>query len=179
MSFYWQRFNLYFLAAALVVVATGCSSTLFHHKKEQIGILRVHIESESSAQGLTKSITVLRSQPVLVNVTTDPVLTEADVLSARLLDSPGGFAVEIKLDETSGWRLEQYSAANPGKHLAIFAQWSEKQADGRWLAAPIIVRRMAGSSLLFTPDASHEEMQKWVDGLNATAKKNAAAKGSQ
>lgn len=179
MSICRQRFNLYLLAAALAMLASGCSSTLFHHKKEQIGILRVHIESESSAQGQTKSITVLRSQPVLINIFTDPVLTEADVISARLLENPGGFAVEIKFDETAGWRLEEYSAINPGKHLAIFAQWSEKQADGRWLAAPLIVGRMAGASLLFTPDASHEEMQKWVDGLNATAKKNAQAKGSQ
>jgi len=163
---------------ALAILASGCSG-LFHHKKEQVGILRVHIESESSAQGQTKSITVLRSQPVLINIFTDPVLTEADVLSARLLDTPGGFAVEIKLDETASWRLEQYTAINPGKHLVVFAQWSDKKDDGRWLAAPIIVRRMASGTLLFTPDASHEEMQKWVEGLNITAKKNADAKGSQ
>lgn len=163
------------------MLASGCSSThsgLFHHKKEQIGIVRIHIESESSEQGQTKSITVLRSQPVLINIFVDPILTEADVTSARLLDTPGGFAVEIKLDETSSWRLEQFSSINPGKHLVIFGQWSEKKEDGRWLAAPLIVRRMATNTLLFTPDASHEEMKKWVDGLNATAKKNADAKAN-
>lgn len=158
-----------------MLLVAGCSSMhLFHHKKEQIGILRVHLESESSAQGATKSVSVLRSEPVAVNIAIDPILTEADVVSARLLDSPGGFAVEIKLDEMGSWRLEQFSSINPGKHLAIFAQWSEKPEDGRWLAAPMIVRRMASGTLTFTPDASHEEMEKWVKGLNETAKENAA-----
>ena len=163
-----------------MLLVAGCSGFhLFHHKKDQIGILRVHIESESSIQGATKSISVLRAQPVVVNIATDPILTEADVSGARLLDSPGGFAVEIKFDETAGWRLEQYSSANPGKHMAIFAQWSEKQTDGRWLAAPIIVRRMASSSLTFTPDASHAEMEQWVKGLTEEAKQNAGAKSNQ
>lgn len=141
--------------------------------------MRVHIESESSSAGTTKSISVERSQPVLINISVDPVLTEADVVSARLLDAPGGFAVELKFDQTAGWRLEQYSASNPGKHLAIFAQWSDKPADGRWLAAPIIVRRMANSMLVFTPDASHQEMEQWVKGLNEEAKKNADMRANE
>ena len=161
----------------MLMLAAGCAS--FHHKKDEIGILRIHIESESSAQHATKSITVLRSEPVVVNISTDPILTEMDVTSARLLDSPGGFAIEIKFEDTAGWRLEQYTSIYPGKHLAIFAQWSDKKEDGRWLAAPIIVHRMAGSILTFTPDASHEEMEKWVKALNDNAKDNAKAKGSQ
>ena len=157
------------------MLAAGCA--MFHHKKDQVGILRVHIESESSLQHATKSVSVLRSEPVVVNISTDPILTEVDVTDARLLDAPGGFAVEIKFEETAGWRLEQYSSANPGKHLAIFAQWSKEEKDGRWLGAPIIVRRMANRMLTFTPDASHEEMEKWVKALNEGAKDNAKAKG--
>jgi hypothetical protein len=180
MNFCRLRFNLYLLPAALLALVTGCSSmNLFHHEKEQVGILRIHVESESSAAGANKSISVLRSQPVEVNIATDPILTEADVLSARLLGGPGGFSVELKFEETAGWRLEQYSATNPGKHLAIFAQWSDKLADGRWLAAPIMQRRMAGGVLTFSADASHEEMETWVKALNALAKKNADNAGSK
>ncbi len=176
MSFYTRRFNLYLLPALAWLLLCGCSS--MHHDKDPVGIMRLHIESETSAAGTTKTITVVRSQPVEVNITIDPVLTETDVVSARLLDAPGGFAVEVQFDETAAWRLEQYSAVNPGKHLAIFGQWTDKPADGRWLAAPIIARRIAGGKLTFTPDASHEEAEKWVKGLNAVGKKNAAQKSN-
>lgn len=174
MSFCPLRFNLYFWLAAAGLAVSGCAS--WHHDKEPVAILRVHVESESSVAGTTKNIAVVRSAPVAINVTTDPILTEADVISARLLDVSGGFALEIRFDQTSSWRLEQSSASSPGKHLAIFAQWSEKPEDGRWLAAPIIVRRMGDGMLVFTPDASHEEAEKLVKGLNAVAKKNADSK---
>jgi hypothetical protein len=183
MSFCRPRFNLYFLPAVLCLLATGCAGahlgTLFHREKKPIAILRLHVESESSAAGSTKTISVLRSQPVAVNISTDPILTETDVMAARLLEAPGGFAVELKFDDVASWRLEQYSAINPGKHLAIFAQWGDQPADGRWLAAPLIVRRMAGGTLVFTPDASHAEMEPWVKGLNEAAKKSAEQKAKQ
>ncbi len=180
MNFYRRRFNLFFWPAALGVLVSGCADwhpgAMFHHKKEQIGLLRVHVESESSAAGTTQTVSVERSQPVAVNISTDPILTEVDVVSARLLEAPGGFAVELKFEDTAGWRLEQYSAINPGKHLVIFGQWGETRADGRWLSAPLMMRRMAGGVLTFTPDASHAEMELWVKGLTAAAKKNADLK---
>jgi len=149
---------------------------MFHHKKKLIGILRVHVESENSLAGTTQTISVLRSQPVALNISTDVILTEADVVGARLLEAPGGFAVEVRFEDIAGWRLEQYSAINPGKHLAIFGQWGDQPADGRWLAAPLIVRRMAGGVLAFTPDASRAEMEAWVKGLSEAAKANAVPK---
>jgi len=176
MNIYGPRFNLYFLPVVVCLLAAGCAGTLFHHEKKQVALLRIHGESETSAAGPTKTISVLRSQPVEVNITTDPILTEADVVAARLLDAPGGFAVEVKFEDMGSWRLEQYSAMNPGKHLVIFAQWGKTLADGRWLAAPLIARRMAGGTLVFTPDATHVEMEPWIKGLNEAAKKNAEQK---
>lgn len=170
MNFYRRRFNLYFAPALFWLLVSGCA--LWHHK-EPAAVLRVHIESETSKAGPTKTIQVVRADPVMVNISTDPILTEADVTSARLLDAGDGFAVELTFEQTAGWRLEQFTGSNPGKHLAIFGQWSDKPADGRWLAAPIIVRRMADSKLTFTPDASHEEMEHWVNELNKAAKKKA------
>ena len=150
---------------------------MFHHKKkEPVGILRVHMESESSAAGTTKTVQVLRAQPVEVNISVDPVLTEADVIAARLFDAPGGFAIQVNFEETAGWRLEQYTAINPGKHLVIYGHWGEKPEDGRWLAAPLVIRRISNCKLVFTPDATHEEAETLVKGLNAAAKKNADVK---
>jgi hypothetical protein len=177
MNFCGRRFNLYLLLTAALAFVCGCAMLKGEHK--QTAALRIHIESVASVPGAGQTISVMRSQPVLLNIANEPFLTEADVASAQLLEVPDGFAVEIKFDNAGGWALEQYSAVNLGKHLAIFGQWGDKPADGRWLAAPIIVHRMANATLVFTPDASRAEMEQFVKGLNADAKENAAAKAKQ
>jgi len=98
-------------------------------------------------------------------------LTEANTVAARVIDTRGGFAIQIQFDESSALVLEQYSAGNPGKHFVIFGQWGEKRADGRWLAAPLITHRIAGGNLSFTPDMPREEADRLVLGLNNVAKK--------
>jgi len=178
MNFYRRRFNLYFLPAVLCLLVSGCA--LWDREHAFGAVLRIHVESETSSAGSNKTISVLRSQPVQVNISTDPILTESDVIGAALLDMPGGgFAVEVKFEETAGWRLEQITSINPGKHLAIFAQWSAKPTDGRWLAAPLINRRLGGSELTFTPDASRDEAEELVKALNVDAKRNAGLKDKQ
>jgi preprotein translocase subunit SecD len=177
MNFYRRRFNLYLSLAAALALVSGCA--LFHRSAKGMADLRVHIESGASLSGATKSISVLRSAPVMVNITTEPVLTEADIITATLITTPDGFAVEVKFDEAGGLTLEQYTATNPGKHLAIFGQWGEKLADGRWLAAPGINRLIANGTLTFTPDASREEAEQLVKGLNIAAKYYAAKKSKE
>ena len=166
MNFYLRRFNLYLL---LLLVACGCS--LFHKKKiEKVAAIRIHVEVPVSVPGKSQPIQVLRSQPVVVVVGDEPVLTERNLIAATLLDTPGGFAIRMKFDETGGWMLEQATAGNPGKHLAIFAQWGETISEGRWLAAPLISRRIPDGMLTFTPDSTREEALRLVEGLNHTAK---------
>ena len=89
--------------------------------------------------------------------------------AAKVIDTPGGFAIEIQFDETGTWLLEQYSAANPGGHFVIFGQWGDKLVNGRWLAAPLITHRIANGVLAFTPDCSREEADQLVLGLNNVA----------
>jgi preprotein translocase subunit SecD len=177
MNFYGQRFNLYLLLAAALTLASGCA--LFNREARGSAALRIHIESAGSTSGDSQTISVMRSQPVMVNITTEPILTEANIVAATLLEAHGGFAVEVKFDESGSWALEQCSATNPGKHLAIFGQWGEKLGNGRWLAAPSISRRLAGGTLTFTPDASREEAGQLVKGLNIAAKNYAAKKSKQ
>ncbi len=174
MNFYGRRFNLYLLLAVALVLAAGCATG----KKEdkQMAALRIHIESDANRASNSKVVSVLRSEPVMISIVTEPILTEENITAARLMASPGGFAVEVKFDETGSWTLEQFSAASPGKHLVLFGQWGDKLANGRWLAAPLINRRMASGTLAFTPDASRDEAEQLVKGLNAYAKKNAEDK---
>ena len=171
MNFYAGRFNLY-LAAFLVVALAGAGCSTFKKKKEEpVGAVRVHIESTANAAGEGQTVSVLQSDPVLVTISKDAVLTEADLMQAALVATPGGFSVELKFDETGAWTLEQFSAAYSGKHFVIYAQWGPKLKDGRWVAAPLITGRNPTGVLSFTPDMSHDEAQKFVAGLNAVAKK--------
>lgn len=162
-----RRFNIYLALVILLGLACGCETS---KKKTQTAALRVHIEASPDPSGITQQITVLRSDPVLVTIKREPILTEANLIEAKVIDAQGGFALQLKFDGNGSWIVEQYSAANPGRHFVIWGQWSDQAADSRWLAAPLITRRIAGGTLVFTPDCSREEADQLVLGLNETAK---------
>ncbi len=163
-----KRFNLYLALAAALALLCGCQT---HRQKGLPGALRVHIQTNPNALDTSQTISVLRSDPVLVTIARNPFLTEANIVAAKVMDTPGGFAIEIRFDENGAWLLEQYSAANPGGHFAIFGQWGDKLVNGRWLAAPLITHRIANGVLAFTPDATRAEADQLVLGLNHAAAK--------
>jgi preprotein translocase subunit SecD len=163
-----RQFNL-FLALLAMAVLCGCQTD---KKSKETSALRVHIEANSDDPGTSQAVSVPpRDDPVLITIEKEPILTEANLIQSRVIDSHGGIAIQIQFDESSTLVLEQYSAANPGKHFVIFGQWGEKAAAGRWLAAPLITHRIAGGILSFTPDMSHEEADRLVLGLNNVSKK--------
>ena len=172
MNFYALRFNLYLLLLA-ALLAAGCKT---EKPDAQLATLRIHLENKAQVTGSGQTVSVLRSQPVLVTINNEPVLTEANIAHATLLETPGGYALQVQFDETGSWTLEQYSAAYAGKHFAIFGQWSENTQDSRWLGAPLISHRIANGVLAFTPDASRAETLALVTGLNNMAKKVAKGK---
>ena len=163
-----RHFNL-FLALMALALLCGCQT---NSKKKEVSILRVHLESNSGDTNSTRTVSLLRSDPVQISVETLPVLTEASIIGARVFDTRGGFALEIRVDEINAGVLEQSSAANPGRHFVIFGQWGDKVAAARWLAAPLITHRIADGVLSFTPDMSREEADRLVLGLNNVTKKN-------
>ncbi len=161
-----RRFNL-FLALMALAVLCGCQTD---KKNKDVSALRLHIEAGSNDSGLTQAVSVVHDDPMLIIVEKEAVLTEANLIEAKVIDARGGIAIEIQFDESSALVLEQYTAANPGKHLVIFGQWGKKLADGRWLAAPLITHRITGGVLSFTPDMSRAEADRLVLGLNNVAK---------
>jgi preprotein translocase subunit SecD len=174
MNFYARGFNLYLLLAAISLIATcGCQS---NKGDKHVSALRFYIENGGQLPDGGETVSVIRANPVLVTINTEPALTEANIIGAALLDSPVGYAVEVRFDETGTYMLEQYTSAYGGKHFVIFGQWSDKVVDSRWLAAPIIVHRIANGVFAFTPDASHEEARQLVIGLNNMAMKIAKGK---
>ncbi len=164
-----RRFNL-FLALTALATLCGCQMAKDRPGKEA-SALRVHLEVNAANSGTSQEVSVLRSVPETFTITKEPILTEAGIIAARIINAPGGFAVEVQFDEISTLMLEQYSAANAGKHFVIFGQWGEKPADGRWLAAPFITHRIVGGRLSFTPDMTRAEADRLVLGLNNVAKK--------
>ena len=176
MNFYALRFNLYLLLVmAAMLAVTGCKTDKTKKADKHVSSLRLYMENRAQVPGSGETISVLRASPVLVTIGREPFLTEANVTAAKLLETPGGFAIEVRFDETGTWILEQYTSANSGRHIAIFSQWSDQTKDSRWLAAPIISHRIANGVFAFTPDASREEAQQIVIGLNNQAKANAKA----
>lgn len=174
MKVYARRFNL-FLAFALVVSLCGCSTVMsWFHKPAPTAIMRVHIELApelaAAKADSAETVSVLRADPVSVTIDKDPVLSEANIVAARLIDTPESPAVEVKFDENGTWVLEQYSASNPGRHFVIFGQWGDKMKDARWLAAPLITKRLNDGILSFTPDMSRDEARQFVLGLSNVAK---------
>ena len=164
-----RQFN-FFLALTALALLCGCQTAKYKASKE-VSALRIHIEVNPDDTGTSQTVSVLRSNPTSFTIAREPVLTEANIIAARVIDSPGGFAVEVQFDGISTLVLEQYSAANPGKHFVIFGQWGETLANGRWLAAPFITHRIANGVLAFTPDMTRAEADQLVLGLNNVARK--------
>lgn len=164
-----RRFNLFLVLAALVLLG-ACRTD---RQEKETSALRIYLETAPTGNGLTQTISVLRADPLMVTIATMPILTEASVVAARILEAPGGFGLEIRFDENGSWILEQYSAANPGRHFVVFGQWGASTNDSRWLAAPVITRRLANGVLAFTPDMSRAEAERFVLGLNNVARQNA------
>ena len=177
MKGYWPRFNLFLALAALVLALGGCKSVpnLDPFKKsEPQSVLRIHMElaaaNTSMQMSAAKTITLLRENPVSVTIDKDPILTEANLVAARVISTPEAPAIELKFDDNGTWILEQYSAGNPGLHFVIFGQWGDDLKNSRWLAAPMITKRINTGILSFTPDMSSDEASNFVAGLQTEIK---------
>jgi hypothetical protein len=172
MKIRWFRFNINFaLTLALVAGALlGCKST--DPDKKAVSTLRLHMEGKANAMQTSETVSI---HDVPVVVLADPFITEANISKAKVIDTVGGFSISLQFDRRGTWMIEQYTADNPGKHIAIFAQWvtppEEKPNKGRWLAAPKFDTHLGNGQIVFTPDATREEADKIVRGLNNVAKK--------
>lgn len=183
MKFRWARFNINFRlwpAVSLVLsLVCGCQ-TEEGQRKHQLSSLELRLEVNRDATNLSEPVPIGRRDPVMVNVDKEAFLREANIKEAKVVDTIGGFSIRIEFDRQGRWLLEQYSGANPGKRFAIYSQFvmppAEKLNEARWLAAPRITQRITDGVLVFTPDATREEADQIVLGLNNMARKNASAR---
>ena len=163
------RYNTYLLLPTILVCLAGCQSPE-RKQKRQVTVLRVHVEVFADSIGLNKPVSIFRANPMMVSLKPDPFLTEAQVLGSKVIEDQAGFSLQIKFDRRGTQLLESVSASNPGRHLAIFCEFGEKLDKARWLAAPLISRRISNGLLVFTPDADREEAEQVALGLNNVAR---------
>ena len=154
---FWA-FNTYLLLLAASIL--GCSS--IGKKKKELSTFRIHIETNADGSGHNSPVSINRSEPFTVNVEKVPFITEYHVENAVLIDALGGFQIMVQLNRQGTWLLEQYSLASRDKRAVIFSNFG----DPRWLAAPKLSRRISDGVLVFTPDATREESDRLVRGLN-------------
>lgn len=162
-----RRFNS-ILAALLLpaVLLTACSSSGEKKKSEEASSLRLFLETEFDTTGeKTTVVPIYRSSPVLIRINKEPFLDEGSIIDAQVIDVVGGFAIQVKYDFRGTLALESMSSTYRGQRVAIYCNFTE----GRWLAAPKMTVRIRDGTLRFTPDATREEAERIVRGLNNVA----------
>lgn len=161
-------FNTYLCALALLGLC-GCLTDQGNETKpsKQMSSLRIHCETVSGGSTPGIEVPIWRSSPKLVPIDRAAFVTEANVMAAAVVEQPGGFAIEVQLDRQGTWLLEKNTVLIRGRRLAIFGEFGED----RWLAAPVISKVISNGRLVFTPDATREEAERLVLGLNNVSRK--------
>jgi hypothetical protein len=165
------RFNLYLCVVLPLGLAlfAGCQ-TEQHKRKHKASTLSIHVEVHPDGTNLSEPVPIYREHPVMVNVDKVPVLSEANLAGAAVVDTVGGFAIRLQFDRQGTWMLEERSVDSKGQRFAIYCRFGPELKEGRWLAAPIVSRRINDGVLLFTPDATRAETDEIVLGLNNVAR---------
>ena len=163
------RFNMYFcLMAASLLLATGCASGEKKKEKEQATTISLHLETHEDGTDRNGPVPIFRENPVYVNVEKEPFLEEGDVDSARVVDDGHGlFHIELKFNWRGAMILDGVTSDNHNRRIAVVAVFGK---GPRWLGAPITKRRISDGIFAFTPDATREEADRIVKGLNDVSK---------
>jgi hypothetical protein len=157
--------NFYLLLpAGLAILGAGCQSSVESAYREESSTLRLHLEVNSDALGRSAPVPIFRENPILVNVELESFLDEAHVALASVQEDRGGFVIRIQFDSIATSILNATTIANPGRRIAVASQFPGM----RWLAAPVIQRRISDGVFTFTPDATREEAERIVRGINNT-----------
>jgi hypothetical protein len=162
-----SRFNI--ILALLLLLPGGCKTTEEKKKAKEATFLRFHVETNVDGTAHNTRVPIYRAQPMLLGVERDAVLDEGFMDKVELVaaDEFGNHAIKITFDDNGKRRLDNVTSMYKGRRLAVQARWTED----RWLAAPLITKRITDGVFIFTPDASREETERIVAGLkNVIAK---------
>jgi hypothetical protein len=159
-----KQFNNYLLGLLAALVAGGCASA-GGKKGKEASTLGLFLEANAAEAGHTAVVPVIRASPVLVAVDRAPFLNEGHLVEAAVVEVLGGFAIQVKFDPHGTLVLDGATTANKGSRIVVYSLFTE----GRWLAAPKITTTIKDGVFTFTPDATREEADRIVRGLNNMA----------
>ena len=165
-----SAFNIY-LCALLVAAAfgaAGCKTTEQKKKDKEATSLRFHLEVNRDGTQGNSPVPVYRKSPINVNISRQPFLDEGYITEAAVVDvdNMGGFGIRVRFDDHGRGVLESVTTSYKGQRIVIYAQFGEV----RWLAAPVIKQRISDGEFVFTPDATREEADRIVRGVNNVVK---------
>ena len=160
------RFNIYLLPLIALAAALASCTTAQKEKMEESSLrLHMQVNRDTSLQGQSTNAVIGRSAPFQITIAREAFLTEFNIERADVSDSVGGFSISVQFNDEGKITLEHYTTAYRGRHIVIGAEFGQT----RWLAAPVIRQRIADGKLVFTPDATREEAERIVRGLNRVA----------
>ena len=165
-------FNLILLISVGLGIG-GCNSPGKKGSESKLGkkeatSLRFFLEVNPDGTQRNAPVPIYRAQPIYINVEKAPILNEADILKTELVnaDIEGGFAIKVQFTAHGSLIFENASTTYRGHRIAIQAIWTE----ARWLGAPRMSRRVTDGQFIFTPDATREEAERIVHGVNNVSK---------
>jgi hypothetical protein len=170
MKLCFARFNIFLL---IITMAFGAGCKTSQEKKEAkdqeksekkvMSTLQFHMEINPDGSDRNGPVSIYRDNPTVINVWRSPFLDQTHMVEASIIEQFGSFAIKIRFDTYMGQRLlEQATNTYRGQRIAIFSQFGE----ARWLAAPKITKVITDGVFIFTPDATREEADRIVLGLN-------------
>ena len=156
------RFNI--ILAMLLLFAAACKSSEEKKRAKEASFLRFHVESNVDGTRHNSQVTIYRANPMILGVEINAALDEGfmDKVELVTVDEFGNYAIKVTFNEQGAKRLDYVTSSFKGRRLAVNARWTET----RWLAAPLITKRITNGIFIFTPDASREEAERIVSGLN-------------
>lgn len=161
------RWNInVFCAAALAFILCACKTTEEKKAAKERTVMSLHLETNPDGSAKNSPVPIYRGRPMMVNISVQPFLTNADMDSASVVDLEGGFGIKLVFDDHGTKVLDMCTVGNKGRRIAVDTAFPEL----RWLGAPLITRRISDGVFIFTPDATKEEAERIVRGLNNTIK---------
>ena len=152
-----QYINIILLLAGMLA---GCQSP--DDKEKQFSLIKLHAESSDSGSDFSKTVPIYRASPTYVTIDRNSFLDENDLVKASV-EEDNGFSIRLQFNEHGILLLENVTRANQGGRIAIFCDFGQ---ESRWLGAPAFARPITDGIVTFTPDATREEADRIVRGLN-------------
>lgn len=95
-----QRFNLILLVTAFVVL--GCTACQTGKPKKVESTIRIHAEAKSD-DGFSTKVKLFKDESATMRIHEMPLASDVDIVDAKVVDTLGGFAIQLKLNPMGRW----------------------------------------------------------------------------